>query len=152
MNSRISQATLFKQHPQLVNHLIAIGELPADSVISNTLRHLVRLRASQINGCGFCQHMHTNEARQDGEQQERLDVLPAWREMVCFSEVERAALAWTEALTQISDGAIDDALYQQTLNTFGEAGLIALTAIIVQINSWNRIAVSFQFQPDFASK
>ena len=92
--------------------------------------------------------MHADEARADGELQSRLDVLPAWKELSCFTAKERAALAWTEALTLINHVEITDAVFQSVLDAFGESGLIELTTVIVQINSWNRIAVSFRFQPD----
>ncbi|WP_339868208.1 carboxymuconolactone decarboxylase family protein [Pseudohongiella nitratireducens] len=147
MQPRISSSSLYRQCPRLITHLTALGDVPEQAAISPQLLHLVRLRASQLNGCGFCQHMHADEARQDGEAQERLDVLAAWREISGFSEQERAALAWTEALTLISQKPVDEAVFQAAKAALGEAGLIELSAIIVQINSWNRIAVGFGFQP-----
>tara|TARA_R100000353_G_scaffold89041_2_gene65911 strand:- start:2108 stop:2395 length:288 start_codon:yes stop_codon:yes gene_type:complete len=94
--------------------------------------------------------MHSQEARDDGEHQARLDVLPAWREAPCFSTQERAALAWAEALTLVSQQTVSDHDYQNALAAFGEQGLIDLTAIIVQINSWNRVSVGFQFAPNIS--
>ena len=148
MQHRISQSSLYKQCPRLVTHLTALGDVPESAKLPPQLLHLVRLRASQLNHCGFCQKMHADEARADGELQSRLDVLPAWKELSCFTAEERAALAWTEALTLINDVEIADSIFQAALDAFGESGLIELTTVIVQINSWNRIAVSFRFQPD----
>lgn len=148
MPNRISQQDLYDHCPRLVTHLIALGEVDPQSGISVGLKHLVKLRVSQINHCCFCQHMHAQEARQDGEKQERLDVLAAWREAPCFNEKEQAALAWAEALTQISSASVSDAVYQDAVLQFGENALIELTTIILEINSWNRISVGFQFSPD----
>jgi len=148
MQHRISQSMVYQQCPRLVTHLMGLADVPAGTALSPALLHLVKLRASQLNGCGFCQKMHADEARVDGELQGRLDVLPAWRELACFSDQERVALAWTEALTLISNGGVNDALYQAAVDEFGESNLIELTTVILQINSWNRLAVSLQFQPD----
>ncbi|MDV6316453.1 carboxymuconolactone decarboxylase family protein [Idiomarina sp. HP20-50] len=148
MQHRISQSSLYEQCPRLVTHLTALGEVPEAVSLSPRLLHLVKLRASQLNHCGFCQKMHADEARADGEMQSRLDVLPAWRELSCFTPEERAALAWTEALTLLNHVEITDTAFQDALDAFDENGLIELTAVIVQINSWNRIAVSFRFQPE----
>ncbi|CAH1045006.1 carboxymuconolactone decarboxylase family protein [Halomonas sp. TD01] len=151
MSTRLSQQSVYRLVPRLAKHLTALGNLAVDSTLDRTIVHLVNLRVSQINHCCFCQHMHSQEARDDGEHQVRLDVLPAWREAPCFSTQERAALAWAEALTLISQQpSISDDTYQNALTAFGEQGLIDLTAIIVQINSWNRISVGFQFSPDIS--
>lgn len=148
MQERITPNTLYEQCPRLATHLIGLSSIPESAGISASLRHLITLRASQINGCGFCQHMHSDEARSNGEEQQRLDVLPAWRELGCFSQEERAALAWTEALTLVANQAVEDHVFQQALDVFGEQRLIELTTIILEINSWNRIAVGFRFQPE----
>ena len=152
MQQRISQSTLYQQCPRLVTHLTALAEIPHDTAMSASLLHLVRLRASQLNHCGFCQKMHADEAREEGESQSRLDVLAAWRELTCFTPRERVALAWTEALTLIHNGEVSDEIYQAAVTEFGEANLIELTSVILQINSWNRISVSLRFQPDIHSK
>lgn len=148
MEHRISQSSLYEQCPRLVTHLTALGDVPEAANLPPRLLHLVKLRASQLNHCGFCQKMHADEARADGEVQSRLDVLPAWKELSCFTTKERAALAWAEALTLINSVEVTDNIFQAALDAFGESGLIELTAVIVQINSWNRIAVSFRFQPE----
>jgi len=111
---------------------------------------LLKLRASQINGCAFCQHMHANEARHDGETQTRLDVLAAWREVPIFTNRERAALGWTEALTQIAGKGVSDDEFAKVSAEFTQTEIVNLTAVIVAINSWNRIAVGFGFIPNLA--
>ncbi|WP_447045585.1 carboxymuconolactone decarboxylase family protein [Vreelandella sp. H-I2] len=150
MSTRMSQQSVYRLCPRLAKHLTALGDVAPDSTVNRSIIHLVNLRVSQINHCCFCQHMHSQEARDDGEHQVRLDVLPAWREAPCFSTQERAALAWAEALTLVSQQAVSDHDYQNALAAFGEQGLIDLTAIIVQINSWNRVSVGFQFAPDIS--
>ena len=150
MSTRISQQSVYRLCPRLAKHLTALGDVAPDSTVDRSIIHLVNLRVSQINHCCFCQHMHSQEARDDGEHQVRLDVLPAWREAPCFSTQELAALAWAEALTLVSQQAVSDNDYQNALAAFGEQGLIDLTAIIVQINSWNRVSVGFQFAPDIS--
>lgn len=150
MSTRMSQQSVYRLCPRLAKHLTALGDVAPDSTVNRSIIHLVKLRVSQINHCCFCQHMHPQEARDDGEHQVRLDVLPAWREAPCFSTKERAALAWAEALTLVSQQVVSDNDYQNALAAFGEQGLIDLTAIIVQINSWNRVSVGFQFAPDIS--
>lgn len=146
--SRISQAAIFEKCPRLVTHLTGLSKLSAKFTLDTSILHLVRMRASQLNHCGFCQHMHAQEARADGELQARLDVLPAWRELDCFTPTERAALAWTEALTLVQQSPISEQIYNEAVGVLGEQNLLELTTVILEINSWNRIAVSFGFQPD----
>ncbi|RUR55823.1 carboxymuconolactone decarboxylase family protein [Vreelandella populi] len=150
MSQRIAQQAVYKMMPRLAKHLVPLGEVMPNSAVTPTIIHLVKLRVSQINQCCFCQHMHTQEARNDGEHQVRLDVLPAWREAPCFSEQERAALEWAEALTLISQQTISDSAYQNALAAFGEQDLLELITVILAINSWNRVAVSMQFVPDIS--
>jgi AhpD family alkylhydroperoxidase len=149
MQPRITPNSLFKNCPRIVTHLTALGDVPESAALPKKLQHLVKLRVSQLNGCGYCQHMHSNEAREDGETQARLDTLPAWRELSCFSSAEKAALAWAEALTLLANSRIDNADFMAAQNAFGERALMDLTSIILQINSWNRISVGFHFQPEF---
>ena len=148
MSKRIIQSDVYKLQPAIVKSLIGLGDAAAHE-LEHSLIHLVKLRASQINGCAFCQHMHANEARKDGEQQHRLDVLPAWEEVDIFSARERAALAWTEVMTLVANEGISDEIYAATAQHFTEKELINLTAAIVTINAWNRIAVGFHFAPAF---
>lgn len=146
MKERIAQATIYKSIPALPKHLIALG-MDAAKDLEPLLVHLVKLRASQVNGCGFCQNMHAHEARADGEKQQRLDVLPAWREMPFFSERERAALAWTEALTNLPLHPDIEAAWNQLQPVFDQQEIVNLTATISVINAWNRIGVGFNFLP-----
>lgn len=112
-----------------------------------SLLELVKIRASQINGCAFCLDMHTKDARAAGETEQRLHTLSAWRDTPFFSERERAALAWTEAVTLVSAQAIDDALYEATRRHFSEGELVDLTLAVVAINGWNRLAIPFRVPP-----
>ncbi|KAB2940701.1 MAG: carboxymuconolactone decarboxylase family protein [Hyphomicrobium sp.] len=109
-----------------------------------SLMELVKIRASQINGCAFCLHMHTAEARKQGETEERLYLLDAWRESPLYSERECAALAWTEALTLVSETRAPDDAYQELKAEFTEEEQVLLTLLIVAINGWNRIQVGFR--------
>ena len=147
MQERIPYADVYKAQPVLAKSLIAIGEAVVTSGLEISLYHLVKLRASQINGCAFCQHMHVNEARKDDESQTRLDVLAAWREVPIFTSRERAALSWTEALTQIAGKGVSDEEFAKVSAEFTQAEIVNLTAVIVAINSWNRIAVGLNFIP-----
>jgi len=117
------------------------------------LLELVRLRASQINGCAFCIDMHTKDARTHGESEQRLYGVSAWHEAPFYSERERAALAWTEAVTQIDKDHVPDEIYNQVRKYFTEKELVDLTLAVIAINSWNRLAISFRtpagsYQPD----
>ena len=115
--------------------------------IEPKLMHLIKMRASQINGCAFCLDMHAHEGRADGEAQQRLDVLPAWRETNLFDEREQAALAWTEALTRVADTHAPDDVYERLAAAFDEKERVAITLAIVAINGWNRIAIGFRSVP-----
>jgi AhpD family alkylhydroperoxidase len=111
------------------------------------LLHLVRMRASQINGCAYCLDMHSKDARAEGETEQRLYALDAWRETPFYSERERAALAWTEALTLIRKTHAPDDVYEEMRKHFDAEEQVLLTAAIVAINSWNRIAIGFRAVP-----
>ncbi|MEO7051385.1 MAG: carboxymuconolactone decarboxylase family protein [Rhodanobacter sp.] len=112
--------------------------------LEKSLLELVRMRASQINGCGYCLDMHSKDARAAGESEQRLYVLPAWREAPFYSARERAALAWTEAVTLVATNDLPDALYEEARTQFDEKSLVELTLAIIAINSWNRIAIAFR--------
>jgi AhpD family alkylhydroperoxidase len=112
--------------------------------LENTLVELVKIRASQINGCAFCLHMHTADARKQGESEERLYLLDAWRESPLYSERERAALGWTEALTRVSETHAPDDVYRALQARFTEEEQVVLTLLIVAINGWNPIQVGFR--------
>jgi AhpD family alkylhydroperoxidase len=117
------------------------------SGLERSLLELVKIRVSQINGCAFCLVMHTTEARKLGETDERMHLLNAWREAPGFTERERAALAWAEAVTLITEGHVPDAIYEQARQYFSEKELVDLTAAAVAINSWNRFAIAFRAAP-----
>ncbi|HMN46292.1 MAG TPA: carboxymuconolactone decarboxylase family protein [Povalibacter sp.] len=115
------------------------------STLELSLIELVRTRVSQINGCGFCIDMHTQEARAAGETEQRLYLLSAWREANCYTERERAALAWAEAVTKLEHQDVAHPVYAQARSQFGEAELLALTLAIVEINGWNRFAIPLRY-------
>ena len=111
------------------------------------LLHMVKLRASQINGCSYCIDMHWKDARAVGETEQRLYGLDAWREAPYYSDRERAALEWTEALTNITDGHVPDALFDAVRPHFSDKELADLTWAIAAINAWNRVAIAFRSEP-----
>jgi AhpD family alkylhydroperoxidase len=121
--------------------------------LERDLVELIKLRASQINGCAYCIDMHTKDARSHGESEQRLYGVTAWREMPFYSERERAALVWTESVTRISEDQVPDEIYRQVSQHFTEKELVDLTLAVIAINSWNRLAISFRtpagfYQPD----
>jgi len=112
--------------------------------LERSLVELVKLRASQINGCAYCIDMHNKDARAQGETEQRLYGLVAWKEAPYYTERERAALAWTEAVTLIADTHVPDAVYEEVRQHFSEQELANLTLVLVAINGWNRFAISFR--------
>jgi AhpD family alkylhydroperoxidase len=114
------------------------------SGIDRTLLELVKTRASQINGCAYCLDMHTKDARAMGETEQRLYALNAWRETPFYTERERAALEWTEAVTRVADTHVPDDVYERVREQFPESELVALTFAVVAINAWNRLATAFR--------
>jgi AhpD family alkylhydroperoxidase len=130
--------------PQIMQAMIDMAErLHADGLEPGLLE-LVKIRASQINGCAFCLHMHTSDARKAGESEQRIYLLSAWRESNMFTPRERAALAWTEALTLITQGHAPDEVYAEVAAQFSEPEIVRLTLAITTINAWNRIAIGFR--------
>jgi AhpD family alkylhydroperoxidase len=117
------------------------------SKLEPSLVELVRMRASQINGCAYCIDMHSKDARGEGETEQRLYALNAWRETPFFTARERAALAWTEALTLISEGHAPDDVYQLVKQSFSDEELVNLTVAVIAINGWNRLAISLRSIP-----
>ena len=115
--------------------------------LEKSLLHLVKVRASQINGCAFCIDMHTEEALADGEHATRLFLLSVWRETSIFSEREQAALAWTEAVTLIAQHGVPDDVYEKASGIFTEEELVNLNLAVTTINSWNRFAITFHAPP-----
>src|SRR5579864_6850281 len=127
--------------------MYALGEFVQNCGLEHKLLELVKMRASQINGCAFCLDMHSKDARAQGETEQRLYALNAWRETPFYSDRQRAALAWTEALTLVSETPAPDDVYEEARRHFREAELVALTMAIVAINSWNRLAIGFRAVP-----
>jgi AhpD family alkylhydroperoxidase len=117
------------------------------SNLEPSLIELVKMRASQINGCAFCIDMHSKDARAEGETEQRLYALNAWRETPFFSDRERAALAWAEAVTLVAEGHVPDEVYEEARTQFSEEELVNLTMAVVTINSWNRLAIAFRAVP-----
>ena len=115
--------------------------------LESSLLNLVKVRASQINSCAFCIDMHTKDARAEGETEQRLYALSAWRETPFFTDRERAALEWTEKLTLVSTNGVPDSLYEAVREQFNEPELVNLTLAVTAINSWNRIAISMRSEP-----
>src|SRR5262249_13217096 len=119
----------------------------AAAKLDRRLFELVKIRASQINGCAYCLDMHTKDARQAGETEQRIYALSVWHETPFFTDRERAALEWTEAVTRVGDTHVPDELYERVSAHFDEAELVALTFGVVVINSWNRLAISMRAGP-----
>jgi AhpD family alkylhydroperoxidase len=117
------------------------------SKLEPSLIELMKMRASQINGCAYCLDMHSKDARAEGETEQRLYLLNAWREAPFFSDRERAALAWTEAVTLITEGHVPDVVYEEARQHFSEEELVNLTMALVAINGWNRLAIAFRAVP-----
>jgi len=137
----------FKASPDVVAAMMALEKACNKLGIEPRLLDLVKLRASQINGCAFCMDLHNADARKAGESERRLATLPAWRETPFFTERERAALAWTESLTSIAVTHAPDADYAQLAAQFDAKEMTDLTLAIVTINAWNRFAIGFRKMP-----
>jgi AhpD family alkylhydroperoxidase len=134
----------YQAAPETIKALVAVeGQITA-SGLEQSLIELVKTRASQINGCAYCINMHTEDARKHGETEQRLYLLNAWRESPLYSERERAALAWTEALTLVAETHAPDADYEAVRAQFTDSELVNLTTLIGAINAWNRIAIGFR--------
>ena len=137
----------FKASPGAAQALLGVQGFVNDCGLEHPLLELVKMRASQINGCAYCLDMHSKDARAEGETEQRLYALDAWRETPFYSERERAALAWTEALTRIRKTHAPDDVYEEMRKHFDAEEQVLLTAAIVAINSWNRIAIGFRAMP-----
>jgi len=134
----------FAAAPAAMQSWLDFGKGILQDGLEDSLMELVKIRASQINGCAFCLHMHTAEARKQGETEERLYLLDAWRESPLYSARERAALAWTEALTLVAETRAPDEAYEALQAQFSEEEQVKLTLLIVAINGWNRVQVGFR--------
>ena len=141
MTSRLNYGAI---DPEARKALLGLEAYGAQAGMETSLLDLVKIRASQINGCAFCLDMHWKDARASGETEERLYMISAWRESALYSERERAALAWTEAVTLLAESGVPDELYEATRAVFNEREIISLTMAVIAINSWNRINVTFR--------
>lgn len=135
------RVSIIEHQPDLMRTYVALNQA-VDACLERALHELVKLRASQINRCAFCLEMHTREARDIGLSQEKLDLLPAWREAPIFDQRERAALALTEAITLVERDGVPDDVWNPAREAFSDAELSALVMAVVTINGWNRIAVT----------
>ena len=136
----------FAAAPEMIAAMTAFETAVASSGLEHSLIELVKTRASQINGCAFCLHMHTRDARAAGESEERLHLLAAWWESSLFTPREKAALTWTDSLTLVAQTRAPDADYATMREHFDEAEAVKLTMLIGAINVWNRLAVGFRSQ------
>jgi AhpD family alkylhydroperoxidase len=127
--------------------MYGLEKVVSQSSLEAPLRGLIKVRASQMNGCAYCIDMHTKDARAQGETEQRLYCLSVWRESPFYSDRERAALEWTEELTHISESEVSDELFARVSKQFNKEELAALTLAIIGINGWNRLAISFRFPP-----
>ncbi|WP_035608410.1 carboxymuconolactone decarboxylase family protein [Haloferula sp. BvORR071] len=134
----------FKADPASVQAMLQIEKHVTSTAIEPRLRELIKLRASQINGCAYCVDMHSRDLRKGGETEQRLNLLCVWKESPLFTDKERAALAWTEAVTLVSQTGVPDAVYEEFSRHFTEAEQVQITLLIGVINSWNRLAISFR--------
>jgi AhpD family alkylhydroperoxidase len=134
----------WKVAPEMFKAMSALEKELSKGAIEPALRHIAKLRASQINGCAYCIDMHWKDARAAGESEQRLYGLDAWRESPYYTDRERAALEWTEALTRITDGHAPDQVYDAVRSHFSEKELVELTWAIAAINAWNRVAISMR--------
>jgi len=150
MTARINPYTAA---PKMVQAMLAFSNAVTEAGLEKPLLELVKIRTSQINGCANCLNMHTYEARQAGETEQRLGVLAAWHDAPCFTDRERAALAWTEHLTLVAEKRAPADIYAMLDAQFGKEEQVQLTMMINVINNWNRLAVGFDlFAPELGWK
>lgn len=145
MSQRINY---YKASPAAFRAILHMEEEAKKLGIEPSLYELIKIRASQINGCAYCINMHTRDARKAGETEQRLYLLSAWRETKLFSEKERAALAWTEAVTEISKEGVSDSLFQEMKAHFSDEEIVNINLLVIAINAWNRMGVAFQSELD----
>jgi len=141
MRSRLNS---YQAAPGVMKAMMALEAEVAQSGLEPSLVELVKIRASQINGCAFCLHMHTRDARSRGELEQRIYLLNAWCESPLYSDRERAALAWTESVTLVSQTHVPDDVFEQAKAQFSGEELVKLTLLVVAINAWNRFAIAFR--------
>ena len=149
MSQRLDYA---KQSPELFKKMATVGQATKSTSIEQGIHDLVNIRASQLNGCGFCLDMHVKEATIHGERPLRLHHIAAWRESNLFSPRERASLAWTEVLTQLPPQGVPDDLYERVRTQLSEQEIVELTDAIMAINAWSRANVAFRTEPGSLDK
>ncbi len=149
MTARLNAA---QAAPEAIQAMRALSNYSKNAGLGPTLIELINMRVSQINGCAFCLNMHYTDARKNGETEARLNMLPAWREAPLYSERERAALAWAEALTRIGPEAAPDELYAEVRRHFSDEEMVKLSLAIAVINSWNRLMIGFRVPPQVAAE
>lgn len=132
------------RNSDLVRAMLGLSAASAAAGLEHSLLELVKIRASQMNGCAYCLDMHTKDARAMGESEQRIYALSAWREAPFYTDRERAALEWTEAVTRVGDTHVPDEVFETARKVFTEEELVALTFAVVVINGWNRLNVSFR--------
>lgn len=142
--------------PDALRAIMGLERYVRECGLEHPLIELIKIRASQINGCAYCLDMHIKDARAAGETEQRINLLSAWHEAPFYTPRERAALEWTEVVTNISCDGVPDDLYQRTREHFTEKELVDLTMVVITINGWNRLAISFEtevgsYRPDLAT-
>jgi len=143
----IARMNYYQHLPEAFSKLVDIGNILNSSLIDKKLQHLIKIRASQMNGCAFCVDMHVKEAKIDEEKDLRLHHLSVWKESPLFTPKEKAALTWTEAVTKLSPETVNEETYLEVKEYFNDKELVELTMVISLINTWNRFGVSFSAVP-----
>lgn len=138
-----ARLNFFAEAPEQMKAVMGLKQAIDECGLERSLIHLVNLRASQINGCSYCVDMHSREAREDGDTEQRVFLVSAWKESPLFSARERAALAWVERVTLVADGGVPDGLYEHALQHFSKSELSRLTVAIGLINTFNRLCIAF---------
>lgn len=147
MNNRILRQRVYELRPALPRVMGALAET-SEACVGVELANLIKIRCSQINGCAFCLHMHSAEARKQGERQHRLDTLSAWRDTAWFDERERAALEFAEAVTDLAHKDVSDSIFTTLQAHFSEQEIVDLAVVAMVINSWNRLVATMKFIPE----
>jgi AhpD family alkylhydroperoxidase len=137
----------FKSGPEAMKAVLGLDQQIARSSLEKSLIELVRLRASQMNGCAYCIDVHTADARKAGEGERRLATVAVWRETPFFNDRERAALEWAESVTRVADTHVPDEVWERVMPLFMPAELVDLTLLVTTINAWNRFAIAFRKLP-----
>jgi AhpD family alkylhydroperoxidase len=138
---------VLRTSPRAVQAMLGLQSYVNSTSLEHPLLELVKMRASQINGCAYCLDMHSKDARAAGETEQRLYGLDAWREAPYYSDRERAALEWTESLTLIREGHVPDEVYESVRKHFSETEIVDLALAVVAINGWNRLSIAFRAEP-----